>query len=956
MTLFDNLQSLIDTLPAALQEKTAFDLKEFEQALTHYEITLPDHPQLETSLARVFAGSEMISKSCIQKPAILLDLINSGNLFSAYNAEFFKQALTAKTVNSDTELMSMLRQFRNREMFRIAWRDQAGWAELDETLNELSWLADACIQYALDYLYEAACSLRGTPCLQDGTPQQLIVLGMGKLGANELNFSSDIDLIFAYADEGVLSDRKETTYSEFFTQLCRKLITVLDEITLDGFVFRTDIRLRPYGESGPVVMNFVGLEEYYLTQAREWERYALIKARQVAGDPTTGPQLMAMLHPFVYRRYLDYGAFEELRNMKFMINQDLQRKDRLQNIKLGPGGIREVEFIGQAFQLIRGGQEPALQQRGIVAIIKQLSNLGLLEKDAAEDLIHAYRFLRRAENHIQEYRDQQTHDLPHETQLQESLAFSMGYQNWPDFFAELNIVREQVRTAFGNVFSMTEQETDNQDGLSVWVGEADPAILIGHLMKLGYTNPDQVLDDVANFKKSTALKHITAKGSTVLDRLLPHILETLPELKQPELTLKRVLGLLEAVAGRNVYLALLSENPGALKQLLTLSSASPWICQNLSLYPVLFDELLDTRSLYTPLDGPELQQKLQDFIKRNKTKDEEQLMFVLRKFKHINVLRVAAADIMGKIPLTVVSDYLTYIAEALLQQVVLHAWNLITEKYGKPDDQTEPLSGFGLLGFGKLGGRELGYGSDLDMVFLYNCQDGNGMTNGKKAISNTQFYIRLGQKIMHILQTNLLSGILYEADMRLRPSGNSGLLVTHINTYEDYFRNEAWTWEHQALVRARFITGDPQLKGNFERIRQTILCLPRNPDTLKQEVREMREKMRDNLAVKEVEKFDLKQSKGGIADIEFIVQFNILARSAEQPLLTTHTENIRLLDALQTHGYLSETVAQTLKEAYISYRNRGHREALQGNRNIVDAAEYEQTRQQVSAIWNDFME
>jgi glutamate-ammonia-ligase adenylyltransferase len=299
---------------------------------------------------------------------------------------------------------------------------------------------------------------------------------------------------------------------------------------------------------------------------------------------------------------------------------------------------------------------------------------------------------------------------------------------------------------------------------------------------------------------------------------------------------------------------------------------------------------------------------------------------------------------------------LTFIAEAVLQQVVQHAWDLITNKYGTPGDKTEPMAGFGILGFGKLGGIELGYSSDLDMVFLYECTDGNALTNGKKAIGCTQFYIRLAQKIMHLLQTKLLSGMLYEADMRLRPSGNSGLLVTHVSAYEDYFRNEAWTWEHQALVRARFITGDPKIKTSFDKIRHTILCLPRPVDTLKTEVREMREKMRANLAVKDNKKFDLKQSKGGIADIEFIVQFNVLARAAEQPLLTAHTDNIHLLESLQQHGYLTDATASTLKDAYISYRNRVHREALQGNQNIVPADEYEQMRNQVTAIWEQFME
>ncbi len=852
--------------------------------------------------------------------------------------------------------MRQLRLFRRREMIRIAWRDLAGWSDLGETLQDLTALADASIQFALDFLYQQACEKRGVPTLADGTPINVVVLGMGKLGAYELNYSSDIDLIFAYAEDGLLSDRKQTSYSEFFARLCRNLVKVLDEITVDGFVFRTDIRLRPFGDSGPIIMTFDGMENYYQTQAREWERYAMIKVRQVAGDFHTGSELMAMLKPFVYRRYLDYGAFQELRSLKSQITQELKRKDRLENIKLGPGGIREIEFIGQAFQLIRGGNEKALQTRGILDVLRILNELELLAPKDAEQLIASYCFLRRVENHIQQYQDRQTHDLPGDALGQQILAYSLGYADWSGFKADLDQVRRQVQAVFDQVFSVSKQDQVNLQSQKIWVCAADDAELMAELENYGIHNSGDLLASIKAFKNSVAVKRLTAKGAAVLDRLMPQLIEGMTKVDNPDETLTRILALFEAVAGRNVYLSLLAENSGALTQLIRLASASPWICEYLSLYPVLFDELLDTRSLFEPLKKQDLDAQLSFLLAQIEVQDLEQLMIVLRQFKQLNVLRVAAADIMGAIPIMVVSDYLTYIAESIVQHVVERAWVILTEKHGTPPDCDDRTTGFGVLGFGKFGGIELGYGSDLDMVFLYDCKDGNAMTNGPKPIPCTQFYGRLGQRVRHILDTKMLSGVLYDVDMRLRPSGDSGLLVSHVNSYEEYLRNQAWTWEHQALVRGRFIAGDSRLQRQYETIRRKILCLPRKTALLKKEVREMREKMREALAVSDPDKFDLKQSKGGIADIEFIVQFGVLEQASKNEALTTYTDNVRLLEGLQAQGFMSSAQAQTLKSAYCAYRDYGHKLVLQGDRAVIDEALVVEMRTQVEQLWRDFIE
>lgn len=956
MFTINDIEKEINGLPLELQAPVKASLEQWLFQLNDRNLTFNQTSHWPPSMPKVWCCSEFVAESCSRKPELFVDLVNSGDLETQYTEPTYRNKLATLVIVDEGTLMSQLRHFRRREMVRIAWRDLAGWADLDETLMDLSLLADACIQYALAFLYNQACELRGTPLLSDGSPQQIVVLGMGKLGAYELNYSSDIDLIFAYPEEGELPDRKQTSYSEFFTRLCQKLVRVLDDITVDGFVFRTDIRLRPFGDSGAVIMSFDGMENYYLTQAREWERYAMIKARQVAGDFKSGAQLMAMLKPFVYRRYLDYGAFEELRSLKLQITQELKRKDRMENVKLGPGGIREIEFIGQAFQLIRGGNEKTLQTRGILDVLGILKTLNLLPAADADLLIESYRFLRRVENHIQQYQDRQTHDLPTSDKAKLALAYSMAYAGWDDFKTGLDTVRKSVHAAFDQVFAVSKQNSNDSLSQKIWACAGDEEELKTNLASYGFQTPDITLKAIKNFKNSAALRRMTTKGAGVIDRLMPHLIETAQLSDNPDETLIRLVKLFEAVAGRNVYLALLAENPDALNQLIRLAAASSWICDFLALYPVLFDELLDIRRLYEPLKRDDLDFQLRELLAGIDNQDLEQLMIVLRQFKHLNVLRVAAADIMGAIPLMVVSDYLTYIAESIVASVIERTWLMLTEKHGLPPGTSKSNSNFAIIGFGKLGGIELGYGSDLDLMFLYDCPDGNAMTDGEKPLPCAQFYGRLGLKIRHILDTKMLSGVLYEVDMRLRPSGDSGLLVTHIGIYEDYLKNQAWTWEHQALVRGRFIAGDQRLKSMYEAIRHRILSLARDEAKLKSEVREMREKMRAALDTKEVNKFDLKQSKGGIADIEFIVQFGVLARSAKSPTLTTYTDNVRLLEGLAERGFISQNEEITLKNAYCTYRDAGHKQVLQGDKTLINESEVEGMKKQVEAIWHKVMQ
>ena len=498
---------------------------------------------------------------------------------------------------------------------------------------------------------------------------------------------------------------------------------------------------------------------------------------------------------------------------------------------------------------------------------------------------------------------------------------------------------------------MSKQTTQDPRGIQLWNHAADEIELQASLRAYGFKEVESSLSALKHFKTAGTIRRLTTKGAKVLDRLMPQLLAALQHVNDPDVTLKRMLGLFESVAGRNVYLALLAENPDALAQLLRLASASAWFCESLALYPILFDELLDTRSLYEPLKKTALDQQLATLLAPIEIQDLEQLMITFRQFKHINVLKVAAADIMDVIPIMIVSDYLTYIAESILAQVLERAWLMLTDKHGFPPGSQSSCTGFAVIGFGKLGGLELAYGSDVDLVFIYDCQDGNALTTGPSPISCHQFYGRLGLKVRHILDTKLLSGVLYDTDMRLRPNGHSGLLVTQINAYEDYLQHQAWTWEHQALVRGRFIAGDIRLKTHFEDIRHLILTKPRDFALLRTDVGDMREKMRVALASKTAGQFDLKHSAGGIVDIEFIVQLGVLASASTRPELTQYTDNIRLLEGLENVGFISLEQANQLKKAYCYYRDTGHQLVLQGKKALVETVKVMALSEVVKQIW-----
>ncbi|MCG5501650.1 bifunctional [glutamate--ammonia ligase]-adenylyl-L-tyrosine phosphorylase/[glutamate--ammonia-ligase] adenylyltransferase [Ectothiorhodospira lacustris] len=922
------------------------------------------------ALAGVWYYSDFVARTAIRHPDRFLALLDSGDLERAYaDGDMRRRVRDAlETAEDEAGLMRLLRQARNREMVRIAWRDLTGTATLDETLRDLSTLADHLIDGALDWLHADMVRRHGEPGDADGQPQRLVVLGMGKLGGHELNFSSDIDLIFAYPRTGETDGERCLDNSQFFIRLGQRLIKVLNEKTPDGFVYRVDMRLRPFGDTGPLVMSFDALEDYYESHGREWERYALIKARAVAGDRDSAQQLYALLRPFIYRRYLDFGAFGSLRDMKALINREAARKGKDQDIKLGEGGIREVEFVGQAFQLIRAGRDPSLQLRGIRPVLERLAAQDLMPAYAVRHLLEAYDFLRRTENRLQMVADQQTHRLPREDGDRLRLALSMGFDDWNSFENTLSRHMRRVHGQFEQVFAAPQRADEDgeqaaqpeaqRDLAALWLGSLDRDRSLAILGELGLSDPERALAGLEHLRDSSACRSLTATGRERLDRLMPLMVGLLTGLGASDVTLERLLRLVQTIARRSVYLSLLVENPLALSQLARLCEASPWIADHLTRYPLLLDELLDPRSLYAPPGRQGLMDALNDELVQVPQDDLEQVMDRLRMFKQVQVLKVAAADIMDVLPVMKVSDHLTWIAEVVLERVLSLVLEQLVARHGRPRcliDGAPYEPGFAVVGYGKLGGLELGYGSDLDIVFLHDSRGERAMTDGERPLDNSEFFARVGQRILHFLGVFTGAGRLYEVDTRLRPSGASGLLVTSVAAFEDYQRHSAWTWEHQALVRARPVAGDARIAEAFQAMRARVLQQPRDEAALCREVREMREKMWKEHATRDPAWFDLKRDPGGIADIEFMVQYLVLAHAGRHPQLTTWPDNIRILESLIETGLMSRDDALFLMDTYRSFRDRIHELTLQELPARVPASDWAREREQVRAFWRRLM-
>jgi len=949
----------IDSLPAILASESRRQRENLREASAAAGIRLDLDETDRAALELVCAFSNFAARSCIRHPAMLADLIDSGDLRRRYDHNGYRIRIPGllSGIGAEADLSRRLRRFRTREMIRIAWRDLAGWAGLTETMANLSDLADACLHRGLMQLYQEACDRHGTP-IGGGRLQPPLVVALGKLGGRELNFSSDIDLIFAYPRAGHTGSMAN---EQFFADLFRRLLSVLNDKTPDGFVFRVDLRLRPYGESGPIVMNFDNMEDYYQHQGREWERYAWIKARIAAGDRAAGRQLLTILKPFVYRRYLDYGTIDALREMKQEIALEVKRRRDAANIKLGAGGIREIEFFGQIFQLIRGGLQPALQTRSILDLLPELARAEYVPRPVCGQMLAAYRFLRKVENRLQAQSDRQTHQLPKDDVGRLRVAAAMGFTDWSSFFQRLQGHMSTVHHHFSSLLEGDAPQRPNGrrfDRLAplnaLWLGQSGGVSGRDPLTALGYRNPPrvtQLLDDLRNHQHT---RNLSRKGRQRLDRLIPLLIEAAGGGDDAERVLQRLIDLIKQVESRTCYLALLLENPSTLDHLVRLVRASPWISSFVARHPLLLDELLDPRTLYAPPPRTELESDLRRRFDMVAPDDLENQLEALNVFKQVNTLRVAAADVTGFLPLMRVSDYLTDIAETALDRVVRLSWHDLVEQLGRPAadvDLSSDVNGFVVLAYGKLGGIELGYGSDLDLVFLH--AGGGGQTRGgRRSADHGQFYARLGQRVIHMLSARTRAGYLYEIDMRLRPSGSSGVLVSSIEGFAEYQLQNAWTWEHQALVRARVASGDPLLADRFHKIRRRVLSRRRRRTQLQADVGRMRDRLRRQNGRRRPGIFDLKQDRGGMVDIEFLVQYLVLLNAHRHPALLEWTDNVRLLRTLAASGIIDTGTAHLLREAYLAYRSAAHRLSLEEKAAEIENHRFQHLRRRIGYIWD----
>ncbi len=831
-------------------------------------------------------------------------------------------------------------------MVRILWREAAQLATVEDTFAELSGLADCCIRAAVAFAVAALRPKYGLPMGQEsGDEQSLVVLAMGKLGGNELNLSSDIDLIFAYPEAGETEGgRQRLANQAYFIRLGQVAIRLLDAVTEDGFVFRVDMRLRPYGDSGALVGSFNALELYYQEQGREWERYAMIKARPITGTRAAKASLLSMLSAFVYRRYTDFSVIAALRNMKSMMRSEVARLGIGADVQRGSGGIREIEFIAQSLQLIHGGRMPALRLQSLLPTLQALTQATVLSTQQAQRLSDHYRLLRRVEHGLQGMADRQTQALPVEPLAKAKLAVLVGYPSWEALDSDLAAARGEVEALFSDLIADPADNTHNEHASS---RARFSALNAQTLAALGYRQPESTWETVGSLLDSPWVVSLEGEGRHRFEAFLPLLCEMAAHEMDPDCALTRALPFVRAVCRRSAYLVLLHENPAALKHLLSLVAASTWVADRLAARPELLDELLHESQLFSAPSRVEIKALVRQQLLRIPEEDLEGQMGALNRIKEGVILRVAASELSGTLPVMQVSDNLTFLAEVMIEQAIAVARAELVQRYGEP--QAEHV-GFAVMAYGKLGGIELSYDSDLDLVFVFNGADGE--TAGPKVIENSRFYTRLAQRVTHVLSAQMFSGRLYEVDLRLRPDGDSGLVATTLSSFRRYQLESAWTWEHQALVRSRTVAGDASLRASLEQLRQQVLTLPRRVPALAAAVRDMRHKMRDEQASmnRGGERFDIKRDQGGIVDIEFVVQYLVLAHASEHPALAHCSDVIRLLEILEQVGVLTADQAAVLSSRYLTYRRALHGLALQGADTQVEAAAHVTGREQVKRV------
>jgi glutamate-ammonia-ligase adenylyltransferase len=951
-----SINAAVTTLPSLLRPTA---VHWFERLHESDGVQIP-FDDFIVALTRFVACSEFAANTALKEWNWLVEHVDALNVPPDRQVlNEFVQGLATGSRSID-EIKQQFRQCRNRYMLHILWREVAGLADLRETLESLSALADELVDAASVFAHRQSTERFGVVRDASGEAVSIVTLGMGKLGGTELNFSSDIDLIFLYPGGSDSDGVRCLSAQEYFTRVSRQIIALLDEHTADGFVFRVDTRLRPFGESGPPVASFAALESYLLQHGRGWERYAYVKARIIGTAPS--PEVVHDLYdnlisPFVYRRYLDFGIFESLRGMHALIATEVKRRELAANIKLGPGGIREIEFIVQSLQLVRGGSDRDVQSRELQNVLPILIGRRGLRAEAAIELQAAYEFLRRLENFIQGIRDQQTHDLPVDAMDQARLCLAMNYADWEALHADVDRHRSNVTRLFEEIAFRGQTDGENPDEgerfRNLWNENAAVDQWAEQLRSAEFSEAEEIADQLVTFSNAATTRKIDLSSRQRLRTFMPALLLLIKSSDRPARSLRRTLAIIEKILRRSAYLALLNENQQALSRLVSLCERSAYIADQIARYPVLLDELLEPRIQAAIFSRDEFQNELSQRLGRGA--DSESQIEQLGEFQRANMFHIAVADFTGNLPIMKVSDALTELAAVILEHALQVAWHDMTARHGVPMyvlDGAPREAGFGIVAYGKLGGIELSYRSDLDLVFLHNSRGTAQITNGDKPIENAMFFARLVRRLVLILTSQTGSGLLYEIDMRLRPDGHSGLLVTSTDAFERYQIENAWTWEHQALLRARAVAGSVVVAEEFERVRTETLTGRVRRDTLSQDVVSMRQRMRKELDKSDASKFDLKQGRGGISDIEFIVQYLVLKCAREHASVIEYTDNIRQLDALAAIGAVEGHDAARIQDIYREYRLRLHRMTLDDAPQLMDNDQFVAERECIGKIWD----
>jgi len=922
--------------PSDLPQTLAERLDKVRARAAALEPELPE--SLEGTAARVLLSSEFVLETLERHGPELL--ARAASDAAASRADI--AAAFAAAGSTEAQAMRTLRHVRRIETARIAWRSIAGLMTLREELDALSSLADSLVLIALEYASRAIGERFAARYFPGSEPPPLLVLAMGKLGGHELNFSSDIDLILLFPDDGVVA----ADVQPYYVRLTQYLIKLLNEPTADGFVYRTDTRLRPFGGAGPLAVGLSALESYLVANGRDWERYAYVKARLLNAPEYAREVYDEILTPYVYRRYLDFGVIDALRQLKRKIRSEVLRRDKEDNLKLGEGGIREIEFIVQAHQLVRGGADRALRGRSLLEVLPLLGEHRLLDTASVAQLESAYLYLRMLENRVQALADRQEHSLPGDSERQARLAYACA-SDWSALRETLAGHRANVAAVFSAVVSDDETSDGVAQARSLWEAGTLDKLDLG----LDVAAREEVVQMLERLRNGKTFARMDEIARSRLTDVIAMTLERLSGDAQAATLLGRVLPIYDAVCRRSAYLALIAENSQALENLLLLARRSARLCSQVAERPLLLDELLDGRIVEAPPSREEFRALLERQLANIDREDGEAAFEAIRQFQSAAVFRTAIADTIGQLPLMKVSDRLTDIAELCVRFAWEFAWSELTARHGVPQTDGGPC-GFAVIAYGKLGGYELGYGSDLDLVFVHGSKSDGDETDGARALSNPEFFARLAQRIIHVLSIQTPAGRLYEIDTRLRPSGNSGLLVSSMRSFTRYQHEAAWIWEHQALLRSRAVAGTPQLCAEFEDLRRVILTRRIDPSHLRSEILSMRERMRAELSISSAGTFDIKQDAGGLADIEFLVDFLVLQNAFGHPELVAYPDKIRQLEALAHSGIVTAQTAEALTACYLAIRAVVHDAALDDRKRVVPDAQFAAQRDIVRESWN----